>query len=98
MGVENKLEPYKTVSCVRLNQLILEVDRENGGKRYDVANVRPEGARAADPDRLVGCRRTLNVNENGEQELVVTCDSHSTLPKVLAEIVELTERGSARSS
>ena len=89
IGVENKLEPHKTISCMRLNQLILDVDRANGGERYDIANVKPSRT-ARDPkaSRHSSCRYTLRINEHEEEELVVSCGTESGLPKVLARIVD----------
>jgi len=38
IAVDNKLEPHKSISCQRLNQFVLDVDRQ-APSRYDVNNV-----------------------------------------------------------
>ena len=93
VGVENKLEPHRTISCMRLNQLILDVDEENEGERYNVANIKRSTIRAAsvsDNGRHSACTYEFVVNADGDDELLVKCPQSSGLPRLLARVIDAT--------
>jgi len=108
IGVENRLEPYRSTSQLLLNQAVLDVVEANDGNRYD-ANRFLEGVyklqennqgwhdNAKQPDPSLSPTCSYEVEQTSKKSILkIECNNSSKIPLLLAALGKEYEKRTTR--
>ncbi len=95
VGVENYLEPHKSISQVLLNQAVLDVLEHNGGKTFDVTPIFDdsyESVFSAYEGSSSQCTIIKQLDkQNKKKGLQIMCKQGSDIPDMLFKFLRATK-------